>query len=68
MSTSLASDTFSKSNNVNELSFSTSFKQAKLASSKSINLSIDGEKGPTFPVELKALEKHLTFLVAEKTK
>ena len=68
MSTSLASDTFSKSNKVNDLSFSTSFKQAKLTSSKNINLSIDGEKGPTFPIELKTLEKHLTFLVAEKTK
>ncbi len=67
-STSLASDVFSKSNQVNDLSFSTSFKQAEIASSKNMNLVIDGEKGPAFPIKLKNLEKHLTFLVPENTK
>lgn len=66
-STSLASDAFSKSESVNELSFLTSFKQGRIDSTKDMNLAMDGEKGPTFPVELKLLEKHLTFLVPEAT-
>jgi YegS/Rv2252/BmrU family lipid kinase len=49
----------------NELSYITSFKKATIEATTDLNLTIDGEKGPTFPVELSILQKHLTFLVPE---
>lgn len=48
-----------------ELSYITSFEKARIESSTDLNLAIDGEKGPTFPIELDVLHKHLTFLVPE---
>jgi YegS/Rv2252/BmrU family lipid kinase len=47
-----------------ELSYTTSFRKASLRSSKTLNLAIDGEKGPTFPIELDVLHNHLTFFVS----
>ncbi len=47
-----------------ELSYTTSFKKASIHSSKALNLAIDGEKGPTFPIELDVLHNHLTFFVS----
>ena len=52
----------------NDLSYVTSFKEAKIEASAEINFTIDGEKGPTFPVELDVLHKHFTFLVPETNK
>lgn len=64
-STSLATDVFSTYNDNNELSYLTSFKQGKIIASKKMNLAMDGEKGPEFPIQLNNLEKHLQFLVPE---
>lgn len=49
-----------------DLSYVHSFKKASIHSTTDLNLAIDGEKGPSFPVELGILHKHLTFLVPEK--
>ena len=51
-------------NDNDELSYTTSFKKASIRSSKSLNLAVDGEKGPTFPIELDVLHNHLTFFVS----
>lgn len=49
--------------NVDELVFTGSFEQAELLSDSSLNFLIDGEKGPSFPIKLDILPKHLTFSV-----
>lgn len=49
-----------------ELSHTTSFTQATLDSASDMNFAVDGEKGPKFPVELKILNKHLTFIVPKE--
>ncbi len=49
-----------------ELAFEGSFKQASIESDATFNLLVDGEKGPTFPVELGILHNHLTFLLPKK--
>ena len=46
-----------------KLSFVTSFKEAKISSSSSLNSAVDGEKGPKLPFELEVLPKHITFLI-----
>lgn len=51
----------------NELSLNRSFKHAEIKSEADLNFSVDGEKGPTFPVELGILHNHFTFLIVEKT-
>lgn len=48
-----------------DLIFTTSFKQATVHNTADLNLAIDGEKGPKFPVKLDVLPQHLTFLVPE---
>lgn len=48
-----------------DLSYVSSFKKASIHSITDLNLAVDGEKGPSFPVELGILHKHLTFLVPE---
>lgn len=52
----------------NELSFITSFNKATIEADTEIHMAIDGEKGPTFPIELDILHNHLTFLVPETDK
>ncbi len=46
-----------------QLAFTGSFKQATLHSESTQNFLVDGEKGPTFPIELGILPNHLTFVV-----
>lgn len=46
-----------------ELIFTGSFNQAELVSESTVNFLIDGDKGPTFPIKLGILPKHLTFVV-----
>lgn len=52
-----------KTEDVDELAFTGSFKEAELLSDSKLNFLIDGEKGPTFPIELGILPKHLTFVI-----
>lgn len=42
------------------------FKEAKIRSESDLNFLIDGEKGPTFPVDLGVLEGHLSFIVPKE--
>jgi len=48
-----------------QLSYTTSFKNATIHSNTDMHLALDGEKGPSFPIELNVLPQHLTFLVPE---
>lgn len=49
-----------------QLSYTIPFTRAKFISNTDLNSSVDGEKGPTFPIELDVLPKHLTFYTVEK--
>lgn len=48
---------------VDQLAFTGSFNQATLSSESKQNFLIDGEKGPSFPIELGILPEHLTFII-----
>lgn len=50
-----------------QLAFTGSFDQAKLLSESKQNFLVDGEKGPTFPIELGVLPNHLTFVIPKTT-
>ncbi len=62
---SLASDVFTNTvnNRANDLSYTTSFSKGRISVSKPMYLAMDGEKGPTFPIDLDILPEHLTFVV-----
>lgn len=49
-----------------QLSYTISFNKATFISNTDLNSSVDGEKGPTFPMEFDVLSKHLTFYTVEK--
>lgn len=46
-----------------KLAFTGSFEQAVLHSDSEFNFLIDGEKGPSFPINLSVMHNHLTFEV-----
>lgn len=52
-----------KKSEEDEMAFTGVFDQAELLSNSELNFLIDGEKGPTFPIKLGILPKHLTFVV-----
>lgn len=57
-----------KQENKDDFSYTGTFEQAEINSSADMNFSVDGEKGPDFPIKLKVLHNHLTFLVPEEDK
>jgi len=48
-----------------QLSYTTSFKKATIQANTDLHVAVDGEKGPSFPIDLDVLPGHLTFLVPE---
>lgn len=50
-------------NQVDQLAFTGSFNQATLLSESKQTFLVDGEKGPSFPIELGILHEHLTFII-----
>lgn len=56
------------SKDVDDLVFTGSTNQAEFSSESELNFLVDGEKGPTFPIKIAILPKHLTFVVPETKK
>lgn len=52
-------------NDENNIGFVIPFKEARIENDHSMNVALDGEKGPSFPLDIKVLPGFLTFLVPD---